>query len=131
AAAFFITNDALVPEDTDAIRDVYERVGGTTKLVTTWPSTRNIFVPAVATDGSRLIILTAESLVSQDTDTVADLYALDLPSGQITLLSTGSGGGSEASAVGFEGATPDASVVWFRTFDRLTADDVDTGPDLY
>ena len=64
--------------DTDAASDVYERAGGETTLVSTGPVGGNgafgsLFSGASA-DGTRVYIQTAESLVSADTDTAADIY---------------------------------------------------------
>ena len=64
--------------DTDAASDVYERSGGQTTLMSTGPVGGNgafesLFSGASA-DGTRVYIQTAESLVSADTDTAADIY---------------------------------------------------------
>jgi hypothetical protein len=131
ARVFFETAEALVPEDTDTSNDLYERVGGTTTMVTDWDTAFGLgfVVRAISSDGTRVIVGTRKSFDPGDTDNGIDLY--ELADGQHTLLSTGSTGGAEAADANFAGATSDATAVWFTTFDRLTSDDVDEGPDLY
>jgi hypothetical protein len=126
---FFLTDEALVASDTDGAIDLYQRSGGTTTMVSDWDSPFAFSVQAVSSDGSKVIIATRTQLAPGDVDSAQDVY--ELSGGQRTLLSTGSVGGSEAALVSYSGATRDATVVWFTTFDKLSADDTDTGSDLY
>ena len=129
----FGTDESLVPEDGDALGDLYERAAGTTRLVTDWVSNLGgIFTPvfrAYSDDGARAIVSTAMSLDPADLDNEIDVY--ELVGSQRNLLSRGSAGGPEASRAFFQAATPDATTVWFATADQLTADDTDTTPDIY
>ena len=78
---FFATREALVPQDTDGIIDVYEFVGGRPQLISTGTGTRDFgasglvqifFVPehigleAVSHDGTDVFFTTYDSLVQQD-----------------------------------------------------------------
>jgi hypothetical protein len=129
---FFSSSIALVPQDTNIYLDIYERVGGTTKLVSDWPHGGGLETPTfdtVSQDGSRIIITTGQPLDPADTDSELDVYQLS--SGQRTLLSRGAPGASESQRAFFRGATPDAQSVWFDTADQLTPDDLNTTRDLY
>jgi hypothetical protein len=79
--AFFATREALLPQDTDGIIDVYEFVGGRPQLISTGTGTRDFgasglvqifFVPehigleAVSHDGTDVFFTTYDTLVSQD-----------------------------------------------------------------
>jgi hypothetical protein len=76
-----------------------------------------------------VIFTTAESLLSADTDTSADIY--ERSSGTTTLLSTGSVNGNGAFDANFGGATADATHVFFTTAEPLTSGDTDTSQDVY
>jgi hypothetical protein len=128
---FFLCPDPLVPEDTNGIPDLYERVGGTTKLITNWSHTGGleaITFRRISQDGAHVIIQTGSQLDPQDNDAELDVY--DVVGNQRTLRSTGLPGGAGARAF-FVGATPDTSTVWFSTDGQLTPDDTDTTTDLY
>ena len=82
--AFFSTNEQLVAADTDSVVDMYERVGGTTHLITLGPNGGNgafavdptfsgLFNP-ISDDGSRVFFNTREPLVDSDTDVWQDVY---------------------------------------------------------
>jgi hypothetical protein len=79
--AFFSTREALVPQDTDGVMDVYEYVGGRPQLITTGTLTRDsaanpiftlVFIPedigleAVSADGRDVYFTTFDTLVAQD-----------------------------------------------------------------
>ena len=83
---FFDSPDRLVPEDTDAAFDAYEweadgtgtcrgeaQDGGCLFLLTPGASGESLFLDASA-DGSDAFVLTEAGLVSQDTDSLADIY---------------------------------------------------------
>jgi hypothetical protein len=74
---FFNTNDALVPQDTNQVNDVYEYVDGRPQLITSGTSPRNdvfglalIFgspgLIGVSADGTDVYFATRDTLVSQD-----------------------------------------------------------------
>ena len=133
--SFFVTGEALVPEDTDARRDVYERAGGITRLLSTGPSGGNGPFDAQlirsSEDGSSIAFSTAERLVPEDADDRVDLYRR--ASGTTSLLSTGPAGGNGDFDVDLTtfGMSADGSSVVFETAERLTADDANTLEDLY
>ena len=71
--AVFITDEQLVPEDSDSCRDTYERVDDAiTRLVTTGPADgsecSNLWVPYISDDGERIVFPHDASLVAEDRD---------------------------------------------------------------
>ena len=75
---FFDTREPLVSADTDAQRDIYERAGGQTTLLSTGPDGGNGDSSArfegTSDDGSHVFLETLESLLSSDTDPAFDVY---------------------------------------------------------
>jgi hypothetical protein len=159
----FRTGEHLVAEDVDrgciaydpeleedrpvACFDVYERVDGTTKLVSTGPAGgagphQAEFVGA-SDDGSRVFFGTDEPLVAADDDNTPDIYESSQTA--TTLVSGGAGGTSsnfgsypvDRPGVPFwpspqvRPVSADGSSVFFHSFDRLTPDDPDHSKDLY
>jgi hypothetical protein len=125
--AWFHTTQPLVPEDQDGFElDVYERSGGTTKLVTQGFTGGARFAGASA-DGSRIFI-EGEPLTSNDPDPAADVYELT-PSGPV-LITTGPADDSTGKSIRVEYVSPDGSRVLFATAERLFAD-LPTGEYLY
>lgn len=125
SAAIFSTSEALVPEDTDAMPDVYERSGGVTTLVSTGPEGGNgAFSAAFAKasdDGSRIFFVTVEPLVEEDEDESSDVYLRG--DGETALVSTGPLGGNGSFSAGLHGVSGDGSKAFFVTRERLTVDD--------
>ena len=131
--AFFSTTEHLVSADTDSNRDVYEREGGTTRLVSTGPAGGNGAHDAefriVSDGGTRVLFETAERLVAGDTDSAVDVY--ERAGGATTLVSTGPTGGNGAADSRFQGASADASRVVIGTTESLVGSDTDGIFDLY
>jgi hypothetical protein len=130
----FVTDESLVSADTDTAWDIYERAGGQTALVSTGPAGGNgepdAWLLAATDDGSRVILITAESLVSTDSDGRRDLY--ERAGGQTTLVSTGPAGGNGAVDVPFTaGLSSDGSRVFFETTESLVSADTDVALDVY
>ena len=127
ARIFYETSAALVPEDTDTWRDVYEFSDGSPKLASHGPAGGNgrffpVFKRASA-DGSRVFFETGEQLVPEDTDASLDVYErLD---GETRLVSTGPGGGNGAHDATLREITPDGTIAYFETREQLTPDDQD------
>jgi hypothetical protein len=75
---FFHTNESLVAEDTDSAQDIYERLRGTTTLVSLGPVGGNgpyaADLQGLSPDGKRAYFVTQEQLVSDDTDNAHDVY---------------------------------------------------------
>jgi hypothetical protein len=127
----FSTPEALTPDDTDSLRDVYERSAGVTHLVSTGPlgSPGAATLEDVSADGSSVFFTTAAQLVPEDSDTLTDVYAR-VGGASTLLVSTGPLDSGNVSAV-FSGNAPDGDRVFFSTTAALTADDTDTSSDLY
>ena len=69
----------LVPDDTNAARDIFVRdtVDGTTTLVSSGadgPNTRSSYYPAISADGSVVVFLTDGALAPDDTNARNDVY---------------------------------------------------------
>jgi hypothetical protein len=131
--ALFETSESLVASDTDAVFDIYERVGNTTSLVSTGPSGGNgpsdAFFDGASNDGSRVFFDTDEKLVPADTDNFIDVYQRS--GGATTLVSTGPSGGNGAFDVTFDGISRDGAHVFFETDEALVAGDTDGSTDIY
>ena len=118
----FETREALVAEDTDTSRDIYERSGGVTSLRSTGPQVAPVTVLAVRGDGDHVIFTTTEALVPEDTDGMADVY--ENSNGTTSILSDGPDPDAAFHAR-FAGASADGSRVFITTLESLTADDTD------
>lgn len=134
SAAIFTTSEALVPQDTDAMPDVYERSGGVTTLLSTGPEGGNGAIGAsfagASNDGSSVFFATDESLVKEDEDESVDVYRRT--GGGTELVSTGPLGGTGPFPAGLRGVSGDGSVALFTTKERLTVDDDFAGEeDIY
>jgi hypothetical protein len=128
----FETAEGLVSSDTDAAIDVYERMGGTTALVSTGPAggngTDDALFQGASSDGALVVFGTAESLDASDTDSLLDLY--ERADGTTTLVSTAPTGGNGAFEAYFSGISRDGRRVFFDTFEPLVSD-TDSLPDVY
>jgi hypothetical protein len=129
ARVFFQTNEALSASDTDASSDVYERLGGTTTLVS---APGNGAFPATfegnSGDGMRVFFETREPLSAGDTDTFVDVYQRS--GGTTTLVSAGTPGNGSFDAR-FTGNSVDGTLVFFETREPLAAGDTDSAFDVY
>ena len=132
ARVFFETREALVAGDTDGTAiDVYERSGGTTKLVSSGGNAAlDSRFAGNSADGTRVFFETKESLAGTDTDASFDVY--ERANGTTTtLLSTGPGGGNGAFDASFVGAALDGSRVIIESAESLVASDTDAMNDVY
>lgn len=66
--SFFVTNEALLPEDTNDQPDAYERVNGTLGLVSSGTGDELVTFAGVSRDGRSAYLVTDETLVPADTD---------------------------------------------------------------
>lgn len=129
----FSTTEQLTAADTDGSRDVYERVGGVTKLISIGPEGGSgefaaNFVGASA-DGSKTFFVTSERLVPQDSDSSPDIY---MRTGSTTLLvSAGQINGNGPFPADLRGVSKTGSKAFFTTEERLTEGDLDAEADLY
>lgn len=133
---FFATGEKLIATDTDAVQDVYVRIGGTTtELVSAGdPSCAgsncgNGANPAVlqwvAADGSIAVLSSAEALTAADGDAKADVYTRQLPGGPTALVSvpgptcTDPQCGDGDHNASFSGASADGGHIFFVTSEAL------------
>lgn len=102
----------LVPGDTNGKTDVFlrDRQTGTTALVSLQPNGAQIagdsLMPSMSADARILAFETGGHLAVGDTNVVADVYALDRLTGQVTLVSsdaTGAATGGYCPAVSADG----------------------------
>lgn len=145
---FFETADQLVPGDTDAKRDVYERSFDSEPGIESYVTREVSLGPAGGNDaydatfekaneeGTRVFFTTEEALVDEDTDHHMDVYMSEPGTGRTTLLSRGEaacspscGNGSFDS--GFAAASADGEKIFFVTQEKLTASDKDNSFDIY
>ena len=74
---FFASAEQFSGADTDSVRDLYQREGGTTTLVSTGAAGGNgNLVPhyrGASADGGRVFFTTEEQLVASDTDGAGDV----------------------------------------------------------
>jgi hypothetical protein len=71
---FFDTADALVPQDNNGTLDVYEWHEGQIALISSGTDSAPSFFLGASADGSNVFIGTHARLVSQDTDSLGDVY---------------------------------------------------------
>jgi hypothetical protein len=133
---FFSTAESLVAEDTDKVRDVYERntTTGETILVSGGSSScapcGNREIPATfvgaTPSGSKVLFATDEQLTEADGDEASDVYVRDTSAASPTLATPGG-----SAPVTFQGASADGTKVIFESADKLAAGDGDTEADIY
>ncbi len=125
----FTTGESLVTEDADAKADLYERIDGTTRLVSTGEIGGNGGIPSPTGTyraGSSRVIFTSDTpFTRSDTDEQLDVYLRE--DGATRLLSVG----RAAYDADLIGASGDGASVFFRTREQLAAQDTDDGRDLY
>jgi hypothetical protein len=134
--AFFLTTEQLVSDDTDASRDVYQRAGGQTALVSDRVQAGadgafNASFRAASPNGARVVFTTFEPLVEADGDLEEDVY--ERTGGETTLLSDRIQPGPDAAfePVAFAGTSADGRRVFFTTGEPLVTADEDTAEDVY
>jgi Tol biopolymer transport system component len=130
---FFTTAETIVADDTDrGYTDVFERSGGSTKLISTGPQTggeHDAGFGEVSSDGSRVVFQTDEALTPADTDATFDVY--QRAGGVTTLVSTGPVDGPGDHGASFRAAARHGGRVIFYTAEQLVPEDTDTTLDLY
>jgi hypothetical protein len=139
----FTTTEKLGAGDTDTSADIYSAAapGWAPTLVSAGesaclPACGNGPEPAIlnaaTTDASKAFFTTAESLSPQDGDAGADIYLRNLGTASTSLASpSGVCPHPGACNTVFTGASSDGAHVVFQTDERLTAEDVDSEPDVY
>jgi hypothetical protein len=129
----FDTAEALVTGDTDLGRDVYQRSGGVTTLLSGGAASLDAVFRAMSDDGTRVFFHTDEALTGSDIDTMQDVY--ERAAGVTTHLSIGPVGGNGNDDFDydafFDGASADGSKVWLHTDEVLVSGDTDSANDVY
>ena len=141
---FFQTAESLLPEDTDTLVDIYVRhvSAETTELVSAPAAScgggcggaAGVKFASASTDGERVVFTTAEPLSPADEDEEEDVYLRDRGAGTTTLESKDGIcplPGETGCDSTFAGASEDTAHIFFRTAERLTAEDVDSDLDVY
>jgi Tol biopolymer transport system component len=124
---FISTREALLPGDTDADIDIYERWAEQTTLLSPGGSgSGDVYFAGASEDGTRVFLSTAVGLASSDTDGRYDVY--ESSGGQLALVSAGGNAPIDSWS---RGIARDGSRVVFATHERLVAADTDSQQDLY
>lgn len=76
---FFDTTSALVPQDTNGTRDVYEWENGAVYLVSSGANMEETYILDNSESGSDVFFATAQGLVPGDTDETYDVYDARIP----------------------------------------------------
>ena len=125
----FTTAESLLPEDADAQTDLYERIDGTTRLVSTGEIGASGGVPAgtgtYRAGSASALFASATAFTRADTDEQLDVYLRDAAGTRLVSV------GRAAYDADFYAASHDASRIFFRTREQLAAEDLDGGRDLY
>ena len=133
--AYFATDEALLPTDTDSSVDIYERSGGALTLVTIGapsctPGCGNGAFDVDVKGGLHLVpdgivFSSAESLLPTDTDGAVDVYRRS--EGSLELVTQGNG----EFDVDLDSVSDDGSTIVFSTAEKLVAADTDSSVDVY
>jgi hypothetical protein len=135
---FFSTSRRLIDTD-EGEDDIYQRVGGTLLIVTTYPerpgNSNCVDMPRYAdasSDGGTVLFATNTAISTEDTDQAFDVYKRE-PDGSFILVSRGTDGGT---ACGFGGdravaLSADGGIAIIETRTRLSSADTDSSNDLY
>ena len=130
---FFKTMKPLVPADTDATYDIYERFRGRTSLVSAGQINANgdfdVDFDGASRNGRRVFFRTAEQLVPADTDHSSDIY--ERFRGRTTLVSSGRINGNGAYDARFNHVSADGGKVLFTTAEQLVPADTNCCNNLY
>jgi len=78
---FFESVDALVPRDSNGVRDVYEYFDGSLHLLSTGRGESDFTFVDATSDGDDVFIATAQRLVYRDVDTINDYYDVRVDGG--------------------------------------------------
>ena len=144
ARVFFFTDESMVAADTDSnTRDIYERVGGTTNLVSIGPApgagtaAQRAFWGGASSDGTHVFFTSTEKLTTDDTDSTciddfgatvqcSDVY--ERFNGTTTLVSTSASSPNGPYRAAFGGNSSDGLRVFFQTDEPLDPADTDGPP---
>jgi WD40 repeat protein len=144
---YFVTNDRMTADDHDESRDIYERAGGRTRLVSTSPEevlpdpnygerAPDAEFLGASTDGATAYFSTLQRLTADDTEKwTADIYSWrDGATRRIThTIRYPEGPGQPFESffpMNFGGASDDGSI-FYEAYSPQSADDTDANGDLY
>ena len=128
----FATDSKLTPADSDGRQDVYvyDRDSGVATLASPGGSGNVAILKAGGSGlGSERVLMqtNADLLPAVDSDGASDIYAYDTATGKLSLETPGT-----ASTPVFSDISADGSHLFFRTDEKLVADDTDGGRlDIY
>jgi len=126
AKVFFETSESLSNEDTDVeARDVYERAGGATALVTPGGAELDATFDRASPDGATVLFSTREVLGGGDSGEKLDVYARNAVTSELLTP------GSPAFDSTFLDAARDLSVIFYATSQKLSSADQDSISDIY
>jgi hypothetical protein len=127
---FFVSDQQLADEDHDIFQDIYERFGGVTTLISqpepgVASSDAGALFRGASDDGTHVFFESTQKLTDLDTDDSRDVYQR---SGGVTELVSAPAGVEDPTEgdAAFVGASEDGTRVFFRTSQRLTAEDNDS-----
>jgi hypothetical protein len=109
---FYGTSEPMVPGDTNAARDIYERAGASTIRVSVGPSGGGGLTAYPSRDGTRVVFSSPSKLLPEDIDGVADLY--ERYAGQ-TFLITDFANTALGTNFNFVQSTPDKTHLYFES----------------
>jgi hypothetical protein len=124
---FFMTSEAMIPEDTNGSTDVYERAGGVITQVSVGPSGSGATAASVSRDGTRVLFLSPNQLVPEDVDPNPDLF--ERAGGKTYLVTDFTT--DLINGLHYVRGTPDLKHLFFHTVGALLPPDQDTQLDLY
>ncbi len=131
----FTTTEPLVPADTDADYDIYQRFRGRTTLISTSRYNGggccflNAYFDGASADGRSVFFSTFQRLAPADTDFSSDIYKRFR--GRTTLVSSGQINGNGAYDARLNHVSTDGRKVLFTTGEQLVPSDTDCCDDLY
>jgi hypothetical protein len=138
---YFVTDEALLPSDTDSAQDVYRRANGVLTLESLGASScqpacgngpDDVEVPGASVpnlEPEGVIFSTAESLLPSDSDSSIDIY--ERVGATITQISVGPKGFNGPQDTELFKWSPDGSTVVFSTKEQLVGADTDSARDVY
>jgi hypothetical protein len=74
ARVFFETPDALVPQDTNGLKDVYEWENGRVYLISSGQGTAGSKLSGASSNGNDVFVMTTDRLAPQDIESAAQIY---------------------------------------------------------
>jgi hypothetical protein len=118
----FLTDQQLLPNDSDNSNDVYVYDRETDSVTLASGASSSSGVGLARLGGDHVYMETTESLVPADTDSSSDVYRYDIATDKIVLATPGT-----SQTPVFAGISADGTHLFYRTDESVTGDDVDGG----